>query len=58
MKRTVLVRPTTRAPSTVEETINAIVEDPDGTAPETVLHLAEIAGPTTGDDETRTGRRR
>ena len=51
MKRTMLVRATDRAASTVEETMNAIVQDPDGTAPEKVRHLAEIAGPAHRSDQ-------
>jgi NADPH:quinone reductase-like Zn-dependent oxidoreductase len=33
------------------ETMNAIVQDEYGTAPDKVLRLAEVAMPTTGDDE-------
>jgi NADPH:quinone reductase-like Zn-dependent oxidoreductase len=52
MSRSTLDRPAEPARASAgAETMKAIVQDEYGTAPEDVLRLAEVARPTSGDDE-------
>jgi len=51
MKRATLHRPTEPTVTEGMKATKVIVQDEYGTAPEDVLRLAEIARPTTGDDE-------
>src|SRR5947208_1324206 len=51
MKTATLDRSTDGTPATAGRTMNAILQDSYGRAPEDVLRFAEVARPTIGDDE-------